>query len=218
MKESDSFERRSFKVDVKSIFQIENRKPYMFLLLAVFIRGGSSIYLGFFEKYIDNVGTLTQQQVTTIFLITIFMVIIAYGANGLLADRIGRKPLLYFWSALAPISAVIWVLGANNTENAFLIVLLGFAFSHISYWGSIGILRLMTIEMLPTDRRGIGVGFRSLIGVIGGTIGLLTSSVVILSLDLGPTFIIFVMGNFAVIPIAYFFLKETKGVELSEIK
>jgi len=190
----------------------------MFLLLAVFLRGGSSIYLGLFEKYIDNVGTLTQKQVTTIFLLTIFMVIIAYGANGLLADRIGRKPLLYLWSALSPISVVIWVLGANNTQNAYLFVLLGFALSHISYWGSIGILRLITIEMLPTDRRGIGVGFRSLIGAIGGTIGLLSSSVVILSLGLGTTFMIFVMGNFAVIPIAYFFLKETKGVELSEIK
>jgi len=110
------------------------------------------------------------------------------------------------------------VVGANSTENAYLFVLLGFAFSHISYWGSIGILRLLTIEMVPKDRRGIGVGFKSLIGAIGGTIGLLTSSVVILSLDLGPTFIIFVMGNFAIIPIAYFFLKETKGVELSEIK
>ena len=218
MKESGSFEAKSFKEDIKSIFQIENRKPYMFLLLAVFLRGGSSIYLGLFEKYIDNVGTLTQEQVTTIFLLTIFMVIIAYGVNGLLADRIGRKPLLYLWSALSPISVVIWVLGANNTQNAYLFVLLGFALSHISYWGSIGILRLITIEMLPTDRRGIGVGFRSLIGAIGGTIGLLSSSVVILSLGLGTTFMIFVMGNFAVIPIAYFFLKETKGVELSEIK
>ena len=218
MKESGSFESRSFKEDIKSLFQIENRKPYMYLLLAVFIRGISSIYIGLFEKYIDNVGILNQQQVTSIFLLTIFMVIIAYGANGLLADRIGRKPLLYIWSALAPISVLIWVLGANNPENAYILVLLGFALSHISYWGSIGILRLLTIEMLPTDRRGIGVGFRSLIGAIGGTIGLLTSSVMILSLDLGPTFIIFIMGNFAVIPIVYFFLKETKGVELSEIK
>lgn len=78
----------------------------MFLLLAVFIRGGSSIYLNLLEKYIDNVGILTQQQVTTIFLITIFMVIIAHAANGLLADRIGRKPPLYLWSALAPISVI----------------------------------------------------------------------------------------------------------------
>jgi MHS family alpha-ketoglutarate permease-like MFS transporter len=218
MKENGSFEERSFKKDIKSIFEIENRKPYKILLLIVFIRGSSSIYLGLFEKFISNEGTLTQIQVTSIFLLTIFMVIIAYGVNGLLADRIGRKPLLYLWSALAPISVLIWVLGANNAENAYPIVLFGFALSHISYWGSIGILRLITIELLPTDRRGTGVGFRSLIGAIGGTFGLLSSSAVISALHLGPTFIIFVMGNFAIIPIAYFFLKETKGIELSKIK
>lgn len=218
MKESGSFESRSFKEDIKSIFKIENRKPYLFLLLIVFLRGGSSIYLGLFEKYISDVGTLTQDQVTSIFFLTIFTVLIAYGLNGFLADRIGRKPLLYLWFSLAPISVLIWVFGAHNTANAFTIVMIGYALSHIAYWGSIGILRLITIETLPTDRRGTGVGFRSLIGAVGGTIGLLSSSAVILSLGLGPTFIIFVMGNLVVIPLAVLFLKETKGVELSEIK
>jgi len=213
MKESGSYVSRSFKEDVKSIFKIENRKPYLFLLLIVFLRGGSSIYLSLFEKYIHNIGTLTQDQVTSIFFLTIFTVLIAYGLNGFLADRIGRKPLLYLWFSLAPISVIIWVIGAHNTENAYSIVLCGYAMSHIAYWGSIGIIRLITIETLPTDRRGTGVGFRSLIGAVGGTIGLLSSSVVILSLGLGPTFIIFVMGNLVVL-----FLKETKGVELSEIK
>lgn len=218
MKESGSLESRSFKEDIKSIFQIENRKPYLFLLLIVFLRGGSSIYLGLFEKYIDNVGSLTQDQVTSIFFLTIFTVLIAYGLNGFLADRIGRKPLLYLWFSLAPVSVLIWVFGAYNTENAYGIIMFGYALSHIAYWGSIGIIRLITIETLPTDRRGTGVGFRSLIGAVGGTIGLLSSSAVILSLGLGPTFIIFVMGNFVVIPLAVLFLKETKGVELSEIK
>jgi len=218
MKESGSFDSRSFKEDVKSIFKIENRQPYLFLLLIVFLRGGSSIYLGLFEKYIDNVGTLTQDQVTSIFFLTIFTVLIAYGLNGFLADRVGRKPLLYLWFSLAPISVLIWVFGAHNTENAYGIVMFGYAMSHIAYWGSIGIIRLITIETLPTDRRGTGVGFRSLIGAVGGTIGLLSSSVVILSLGLGPTFVIFVMGNLVVIPLAVLFLKETKGVELSEIK
>ncbi len=218
LKESGSFESRSFKEDVKSIFKIENRKPYLFLLLIVFLRGGSSIYLNLFEKYIHNVGTLTQDQVTSIFFLTIFTVLIAYGLNGFLADRIGRKPLLYLWFSLAPVSVIIWVIGAQNTEYAYGIVMCGYAMSHIAYWGSIGIIRLITIETLPTDRRGTGVGFRSLVGAVGGTIGLLSSSVVILSLGLGPTFIIFVMGNLVVIPLAVLFLKETKGVELSEIK
>ncbi|GAG91787.1 unnamed protein product, partial [marine sediment metagenome] len=101
---------------------------------------------------------------------------------------------------------------------AFYIVLLGYSLTHISTWGAIGIIRLITIEILPTDRRGTGIGFRSLIGGFGGTLGLILSGVAILFLGLGTTFIIFVMGHFAVIPLAYFFLKETKGVELSEIK
>jgi hypothetical protein len=113
---------------------------------------------------------------------------------------------------------LIWVFGARNPVNAYGFVMFGYALSHIAFWGSIGIIRLITIETLPTDRRGTGVGFRSLVGAVGGTIGLLTSSAVILSLGLGPTFIIFVMGNLVAIPLAAVYLKETKGVELSEIK
>jgi len=218
MKESGIKEKRSFKEDITSIFKTENRKSYLYLLVIVFLRGVSSIYLSLFEKYINDVGTLAQEQVTLIFFLTVFTVLIAYAINGFLADRIGRKPLLYLWSCLSPISVVIWVFGAFNTENALGIVMFGYALSHIAYWGSIGIIRLITIESLPTDRRGTGVGFRSFIGALGVTVGLLLSSVVILFLGLGPTFIIFVMGNFFVIPLAVLFVKETKGVELSEIK
>jgi len=217
IKEGGKVESRSFKEDLKSIFKIENRKYYTWLLFIVFLGGASSIYMGLFEKYMDDVGTLTQTQVSIIFILTVFMVIIAYVVNGF-SDRIGRKPLLYLWSCLSPISVVIWVLGARSSQNTFLIVLLGYSLTHIAYWGSLGIIRLITIELLPTDRRGTGIGFRSLIGSIGGTIGLVLSSVVILFLDLGPTFIIFVSLKFAVIPLAYFYLKETKGVELTEIK
>lgn len=182
MKESGMQEKRSFKEDMASIFKTENRKSYMFLLVIVFLRGGSSIYLGLFEKYINDVGALTKAQVTLIFFLTVFTVLIAYAMNGFLADRIGRKPLLYLWSCLSPISVVIWVFGVFNTENAFGIVMFGYALSHIAYWGSIGIIRLITIESLPTDRRGTGVGFRSFIGALGGTVGLLLSSAVILFL------------------------------------
>jgi MFS family permease len=217
-KESGMKETRSFKQDIASIFKTENRKTYIFLLIIVLLRGGSSIYLSLFEKYIDDVGTLNQDQVTSIFFLTIFTVLIAYGVNGFLADRIGRKPLLYLWFSLAPISVIIWVYGANNIENAYTLVMFGYALSHITFWGSFGVIRLITIESLPTDRRGTGVGFRSFIGALGGTIGLLLSSAIILVFGLGITFIIFVMGNLVVIPLAAIYIKETKGVELSEIR
>ena len=218
MKEKGAFESRSFKEDLSAMFKTENRKPYTIILVIAFIRGMSGIYLNLFEKYIDNVGTISQGQVTIIFLLVIFAVFIAYAINGFLADKIGRKPLLYLWSFISPISVILWVFGAYHPTSAFLIVLLGYSLSHISVWGAIGVIRLTTIELLPTDRRGTGVGFRSLMGSIGAIIGLFLSSAVILVLGLGTTFLIFVMGNFIVIPIAYFFLKETKGVELGEIK
>jgi MFS family permease len=218
MKESGVIESRSFKEDLSAIFKTENRKPYKILLVIVFLRGMSGIYIGLFEKYISNVGTISQGGVTIIFLLTIFAVFIAYAMNGFLADKIGRKPLLYLWSFLSPVSVIIWVFGAYHPSSAFFIVLVGYSMSHIAFWGASGVIRLTTIELLPTDRRGTGVGFRSLISSIGTIIALFLGSAVILVLGLGPTFLIFVMGNVIVIPIAYFFLKETKGVELNEIK
>jgi MFS family permease len=214
----DTAIKRSFKEDLISIFKTENRKPYTILLIMSFLGGISGIYMGLFEKYIADVGTLTQGQVTIIFLTTVFMVLIAYALNGFLADRIGRKPLLYLWTCLAPISVILWVFGATVPQLAFIIVLLGFSLSHISFWGLLGINRLIAIELLPTDRRGTGIGFRSLIGSIGGTTGLFLSSLVILFLGLGTTFILFVLVKLLVIPLAYMYIKETKGIELSEIK
>ncbi|MHA1723905.1 MAG: MFS transporter [Promethearchaeota archaeon] len=218
MKADPSKAKRSFKEDLKSIFQIEERRSYIALLIITFLRGVSSIYMGLFEKYIADVGTISQPRVTLIFFMTVFTVLIAYAANGILADRIGRKPLLYLWCLIAPFSVIMWVFGALNPENAFIIVFIGYAISHITYWGSLGMIRITNIELLPTDRRGTGVGFRNLIGAIGGTLGLLLGSLFILFIGLGLTFVIFILGYFIIIPITYFYIKETKGVELATIK
>jgi MFS family permease len=214
MKRETKTPKRNFKEDLISIFKTENKKSYLVLLIIAFIRGASGIFMVLFEKYISNY--LPQNQISVIFLLTVFMVIIAYLINGLLADRIGRRPLLYLWSGLAPISVLIWVFA--GPLGSFLFVLLGYSLSHIAVWGALGIVRLINVELLPTDRRGTGVGFRNLIGSIGGTIGLILSGVVIIFVGLGITFIVFVMANFIIIPLTYFYIKETKGVELAEIK
>ncbi|MHA1823754.1 MAG: MFS transporter, partial [Promethearchaeota archaeon] len=75
-----------------------------------------------------------------------------------------------------------------------------------------------TLELVPTDRRGTGVGFRGLINAIGGTIGLLSSSFIILIVGLGTTFIILVLFNLLMIPLSAFLVRETKGVDLKDIK
>jgi len=218
MKENPSkAEKRSFKEDVKAIFQTEQRKAYIALLFMSFIFGAATIWRNLFEKYITDVGTLTQAQISIIFIWTVFAVLIAYLINGLLADRIGRKPIVYMWSSLLPVGVFIWVFGAHG-PNAFIVVQIGFALMHVCFWGLLTILSLITIETLPTDRRGSGVGFRWLFFAIGTTVGLLLSSVIILFLGLGLAFIIFILTMYILVPLTYVNLEETRGVDLSEIK
>ncbi|MFX1288582.1 MAG: MFS transporter, partial [Promethearchaeota archaeon] len=209
---------RSFIGDIKSVFEIENKKPFIYILIISFLFGFSNLFIGLFEKYIADVGSIPQSQVNIIFFLTIFTVMIAYLTNGFLADRIGRKPLLYLWSFLLPFSVIVWVWGANNPSNAFLIVFFGYAISHISYWGLWGIIRIIALELMPTDRRGTGIGVRSLIGAVGTTTGLLISSFIVLELGLGTTFIVFILGNLLIVPLGFLFVKETKGVDLADIK
>jgi len=112
----------------------------------------------------------------------------------------------------------MWVFGAHNPSNAFIIVFFSYALSHISYWGLWGIIRIVALELMPTDRRGTGIGVRSLVGAVGITTGQLINSFIVIDLGLGITFIIFVLGNFLIIPLGFLFVKETKGVKLADIK
>jgi MHS family alpha-ketoglutarate permease-like MFS transporter len=217
-KNPKNVEKRSFKEDVKAIFKTDQRKAYISLLIITLIFGAATIWRNLFEKYITDIGTLTQAQISIIFIWTVFAVLFAYLINGLLADRIGRKPLVYLWSCLLPIGVLTWVIGAHDPQNAFIIVQLGFALMHICFWGLLTILSLITIENLPTDRRASGVGLRWLFFAIGTTLGLLLSSIFILFLGLGISFIIFILSMYIIAPLTYLNLKETKGVELSEIK
>ncbi len=219
MREEPSLaEKRTFKEDVKAIFKTDQRKAYISLLIISLVFGAATIWRNLFEKYITDVGTLTQAQISIIFIWTVFAVLIAYLVNGLLADRIGRKPLVYLWSGLLPVGVLTWVIGAHDPQNAFLIVQLGFALMHVCFWGLLTILSLITIENLPTDRRASGVGLRWLFFAIGTTLGLLLSSIFILFLGLGITFIIFILAMYIIVPLSYISLRETKGIELSEIK
>jgi len=219
MKEDPSkIEKSSFREDVKALFQIENRKPFITMLLITFIFGLATLWKGLGEKFLFDAGTLTQSQISIALMLTVPAVLIAYGSNGFLADKIGRKPLLFLWTCVVPIGTIILVIGINDPNNAFFFTIIGIALLNVGFWGLFTLSRLVTIEMLPTDKRGTGTGLRALCFAVGTTIGLLIGALFILFFGLGIVFLIFSLAMFIILPLIYFSLKETKGVELSEIK
>jgi len=90
--------------------------------------------------------------------------------------------------------------------------------SSVGAWGVNTLLRIYTLEFLPTRNRGTGLGLRTLAMGIGGTVGLFLSAPLILAISLGPTMIVLVCFCFLIIPLGLLRVKETKGVDLSDIK
>ncbi|MHA1488242.1 MAG: hypothetical protein ACTSRI_01140 [Promethearchaeota archaeon] len=87
-----------------------------------------------------------------------------------------------------------------------------------SWWGLIGAIRIVSVEILPTDKRGTGSGLKSVFSAFGITSGLLLNSSIIVNFGLGIAFIVFCLPLLINLPLVYKYLKETKGADLTKLK
>ncbi|MFX0069838.1 MAG: MFS transporter [Candidatus Hermodarchaeota archaeon] len=209
-----------FKQNMKSLFKSARRREIMVILIISFIAGLNQIFFRLAEVYFANRPNITETDINILIYIISISVILGYLLTGLAADRWGRKPILYLYAILSPISIIIVILGSNLFTGLLLLLIIGLAagVAWMTLQGITIVVRLITVEIIPTDTRGTGSGLRSLISAIGITSGMLISSVLILFYGLGFTFIIISLPHFIILPLAYYFLKETKGINLSDIK
>ncbi|MHA1254223.1 MAG: MFS transporter, partial [Promethearchaeota archaeon] len=144
-------------------------------------------------------------------------VIAGFLMTGMLADKIGRKPLFYIFIIMLTIGALIFIYGAVTPGIALILVCIGMSLINIAYWGLYVILSIVVIELIPTEARGTGNGFRGLMGSFGSTIGLLLTSVLVYFFSLQIIFLIFAFMVLIDLPIIYKYVIETKGTDLSDI-
>jgi MFS family permease len=177
------------------------------------------VFFRLIEAYWASSGNISESEVNILIYFTAISVILGYLITGIAADKWGRKPLLYIYGILSPISIIIVVMGVN-LSGIFLIIIVGTGagIAYMSLQGIRIIARLLTVEITPTDARGTGSGLRSLIAAIGTTVGLFISSGLILFFGLGITFIIISLPHLLILPLTYLYLKETKGIDLSDVK
>ncbi len=209
-------ERRNiFKNNLQTIFKSTRRKEFLIILIISLIIGLNNLFILVGEDFLSN--SFTTEDVDTIVWVMGIASIIGYLITGLLADKIGRKPLCYLYSIIFPVSILMIILGVNLTEGALIMVMIGAGLANLTFWGLRILISIMALEIIPTQTRGTGVGLKTLASSAGITVGLIISSVITFSQGLAVSFLTFSILFFVVFILVLIFLKETKGVNLSDI-
>jgi MFS family permease len=216
LKEKDT--KPGFKENVVEIFKSSRRTEMMILLLITFIGGLSFLFQAMATAYLAEQGNLTDNQINQGLLVVFAVILAGYAFSALTGDRLGRKFLLYYWSSAMPIFVIATVFLVNMGQAANIITYLIVGLGVSAIWGLLGAVRIISVEIVPTEKRGTSAGLRSLLTATGTTVGLLLSSVVIYFFGLGVAFIIFTLPLLINIPLTYKYIKETKGVDLTAIK
>ncbi len=205
-----------FKENLKLIFKSSRKSQYDTILIISLIVGVNNLFILVGENFLTN-SPLSKDDVDLIVWIMGIASILGYLITGIVADKYGRKPLLYLYSILFPISLLIVVFGVNLPQGALIVVALGAGIANLCYWGFRILISIVTLEIVPTETRGTATGLKSLVAASGVTIGLLISFFITFSLGLAISFVALSLLFLINIPLIYKNIKETKGINLSEI-
>ncbi|MFX0145448.1 MAG: MFS transporter [Candidatus Hodarchaeota archaeon] len=208
--------RKIFKENFKTIFKSTRRKEFLIILIISLIIGLNNLFILVGEDFLSD--SFTTEDVDNIVWVMGIASIIGYLITGLLADRIGRKPLCYLYSIMFPISILMIILGVNLPEGALMMVMLGAGLANLSFWGLRILISIMALEIIPTQTRGTGAGLKTLTSSAGITVGLILSSIITFSQGLAVSFLTFSLLFFVVFFLILVFLRETKGINLSHVE
>ena len=218
-KESKAIEEKpGFMENVRDIFKSSRRTEMTVLLLITFIGGLSYLFQTMAMAYLAEQGGLTDAEINRVLIFVFLMILAGYAFSALTGDKLGRKFLLYFWSAAMPVFVIIVVILVDMGQASSMLTYIFVGLGVSAIWGSLGAVRIISVEIVPTDKRGTSAGLRSLLTASGTVAGLLLGSIVILFFGLGIAFIVFTLPLLINIPLTYKFIKETKGTDLSAIK
>jgi MFS family permease len=208
--------RKIFKENLQTIFKSTRKKEFIVILILSLIIGLNNLFILVGEDFLS--GSFSPDDVDNIVWVMGIASIIGYFITGVTADKIGRKPLCYVYSILFPISMLFIVFGNNFSEGALIMVMIGAGLANLSYWGLRILISIMALEIIPTHTRGTGSGLKTLSSSAGITVGLILSSIITINQGLAMSFIIFSLMFIIIFVLVLIFLKETKGVNLSDIE
>lgn len=127
-------------------------------------------YTTYLQKFMINTTGLPKQTVTWINFAALFIFMVLQPFAGALSDKIGRKPLLFWFGGLGTVFTVPIFLALAQTKSAWVAFFLMLA-GLVVVTGYTAINAIVKAEMFPTEIRALGVGlpYGLTVAVFGGT-------------------------------------------------
>ncbi|TFG08949.1 MAG: MFS transporter [Promethearchaeota archaeon] len=208
----------TFRENIRALFASDRKKELIALYVMSYFCGLNFIFLQLAELYIATTAGLPESSINLVIYIVAISVILGYLLTGIIADKIGRKPLIYLFSVLMFIATIILYFGSISSPAIFIFIVIGVALGYVAYDSLHIVLRIVTLEVVPTDRRGTGSGLRALITALGITSGFFIGSALSFAFGLGVAFILISIPLFINVLLAHKYLTETKGTDLAMVK
>ncbi|MCO6184221.1 MFS transporter [Leuconostoc fallax] len=174
MAESTQFENAAKKKGQKGTLHQLAKYPKQVITVVGLTLGGTIAfytYTTYMQKFMINTLHLPAQRVTWINFFALFIFMILQPVFGLLSDKIGRKPLLYWFGILGTLLTVPIFEGLQILASplwSFFLMLAGLLI--VSGYTSIN--AIVKAELFPTEVRALGVGFPYglTVAIFGGTV------------------------------------------------
>ncbi|MGO4673403.1 MFS transporter [Bosea sp. 2YAB26] len=198
---------------------MNGRDKLQILLKVVFFSAGSNVayytWVTFAPSFAISARGMDARGALIASLLAQLVVLCLLPLFGHLADKVGRKPMVFIYGlglilAPIPVAAIL----TNEPWTLFLSQGIGLA-----VWAIIAsIYPTLIAEQIPTQQRALGVGFLSSLSVaiFGGTAPYLNAWLSSIGLSWVFSLYIMVLGALAVI--AAIMIRETRGVPLSQIR
>jgi len=187
------------------------RTAVLWILWAVLVYTYHGIFIWLPSIYAAELGFLEVRAIWFVLVVTLFQIPGYYSATFLL-DRLGRKPVLIGYLALAGVGSILISFAGDVTS--ILIWSCMISFFNLGAWAG---LYTYTPELYPTRMRGSGSGVAASLGRFAGIFAPTVTPLLWVSAGLWLPFIVFALVHLIAALSVAILGTETKGKVLEEI-
>ena len=173
--------------------------------------------VGLYHESAMHISGMSTAQITKALYVIPFVYATCVFLSGIIADALGRKKTILFFSMCNVVFLILFVIGLAKHLNPYFI---GFCAGvyQAGYWIGRDYMDIMMTEKVPTEIRASVVGAEGLLVCAGMAIGYVVMTAGILVIPVSTMLVIITVPCVSASAIALMFrVKETKGVNLAEI-